>query len=204
ANNIDSTFNKNPVVLQINADVAALQSGKVYKVTTPSNGSTYERISVSTSAFWFLDPIVTPTAIAPVAGNNTPLSIYNADNKVVFTYNRLGTVAPSLNPWTAGGKTKLKVKLYGYVNTPNLNTYVIQKDFNAVSRATRLSDSEFATDSVKLGTKLHFVSICYNQSRKYIGFADAIATDTLRVPISLFEVNSEQEIKTKIQNYLKP
>jgi len=203
-NSIDSTFNNNPGVLEISTDAAILQTDKVFKVTMFNNGYAFDRLSTgSIGTSWSIDKAVNIAAVEPEAGNNTPLSIYNQGSKVVFTYNKLGIVAPSKNPFVSKGKkTKLAIKVYGYTNTSSINTYVISKEFNSVSKARRLTDSEFLSDSVALGTELRFVTICYNQSKKYLGLSNGVA-DTVGIPIALFEVNSEEEIKTKVNNYLK-
>ncbi len=204
ANNIDSTFNNNPTVLEITAEAALLQTDKVYKVSMFNNGYAFDRLSTgNVGTPWSIDKAVNIAAVEPEAGNNTPLGIYNQGSKVVFTYNKLGMIAPSKNPFVSKGKkTKLAIKVYGYTNTNSINTYVISKEFNSVSKARRLTDSEFLSDSVALGTELRFVTICYNQSKKYLGLSNGVA-DTVGIPISLFEVNSEEEIKTKVNNYLK-
>lgn len=203
ANNVDSTVNHNPVVFEITADVATLEAGKVFKVTTSNKGFDFDRLSVGPTTPWTIDNTVQSTADEPVAGNNTPLRIRNLDGKVSFTYNKLGAFAPSRNPFVVGRKAKVKLKLYGYMNTPSVNTYVIYKNYNAVSVAKRLTDSDFTTDSLLLGSKVQFVTISYNQAKKYFGYADAEITDTLTVPISMAEVSNEEEIKTKVNTYIK-
>lgn len=204
-NNIDSTVNHNPVVFEITADAATLEAGKVFKVTTPNKGFDFDRLSAGAGIPWIIDNGVQPSTDEPVAGNNTPLRIQNLNGKVSFTYNKLGMFAPSRNPFAAvGHKAKVKLKLYGYMNTPSVNTYVIYKDYNAVSAAKRFTDSDFSTDSLLIGSKVQFVTISYNQAKKYFGYADAEITDSLTVvPISMAEVSNEEEIKSKVNTYIK-
>lgn len=202
-NNIDSTFNQNPVIFEIKAEGTNLIAGKSYKVSLHNNGDSYSRLSTGGS-FWRYDNSVSDALTEPDAGENVPSVIFNSGNRSIFTFDKLGWLSLSKNPFgNDAKKTKVAVKIYGFANSPTVDTYVILKDKNAVNKAKRISDSEFLTDSVNIGEKLYFVTICYNQNKKYLGLSNAVVADSVNVPISLFDVNSEDEIKNKINNYIK-
>lgn len=202
-NSIDSTFNKNALTFDIQTPSGvSLVSGKTFKVKFYNKGFLYSKVS-SKNTNWSYDNSVSLNSSEPNA--DEPVSIFSNSNLTAITYNKLGTFATSENPIVATAKkTKLKIKIFGFTNNVGISTYVISETDNAVSAAKRISDSEFLTDSVAVGSSLKFISISFNQKYKYLGYANTIVkADSIQIPISLYEVTSQDEIKTKVQNYLK-
>jgi hypothetical protein len=199
-NNIDSTFNGNALLFDVQTDGATLNPGKSFKIKFANKGVGYQKVSAKNTN-WAYDNLVTLATSEPNAGD--AVSVYSDASNTTVIYNKLGSFAASANPFAGKAKTKMKIKIYGFTNDVVITTFVVSKANNSVAIAKRLTENVFLTDSVAIGSELQFVSISYSQSKKYLGFANTVVQDTLKVPISLHLVSSEDDIKREITNYFK-
>lgn len=200
-NQIDSTFNKNAVMFEVSSSDVTFNAAKSYKVVFNNNKFAYNKVSIWRDNSWIYDNSYAVASSSPNAGDAP--SIFSNGNTTEIVTNKFGTFAASTNPNIGTKNTKIKIKVYGFVTDKDVNAYVISGSDNAVNAAKRITDSEFVSDSVAVGSSLKIVCMSFSQKYKYAGFAQVFVKDTLTVPVSMHEVTDNNTLKSEVINYLK-